>query len=91
MIQRAIRNLLNKNKKKIYKNNDIDEEKVKLIQRKFRQYLNNKKNNENNLKNIIKYIPKDICQIEKIRIRPIIHKKENQTDNKGKLRQKKKY
>ena len=92
MIQRAIRDLLNKNKKKIYKNNNIDEEKVKLIQRKFRQYLNNKKNNENNLKNIIKYIPKDICQIEKIRIRPIIHKKdkkENQTDNKGKLRQKK--
>ena len=35
MIQRAIRELLNKNKKKIYKNNNIDEEKVKLIQRKF--------------------------------------------------------
>ena len=100
LIQRAIRNLLNKNNKrkiypkkttfkKIYKNDNIDEEKVKLIQRKFRQYLNNKRNNENNLKNIIKYIPKNICHIEKVRIKPIIHKNENQNDNKGKLRQKK--
>ena len=63
------------NKTEVYydidKNKNINEEYVILIQRMFRKYLNNKINKEKNLKNVINYITKDICEITKIRIKPI--------------------
>ena len=54
-----------------YNNKNINEDYVNLIQRVFRQYLNNKINKEKNTKNIINYIPKNICEITKININPI--------------------
>ena len=115
LIQRAIRNFLNKNNKRIiyqkktslktlysknntnnkennkekendgYNINNYDEGKVVLIQRKMREYLNNKKNQEKNLEDVVDYIPKDICEIDKTRKRQIIHKMEKQIDNRNKL------
>ena len=54
-----------------YNNKNINEDYVNLIQRVFRQYLNNKINKEKYSKNIINYIPKNICEITKININPI--------------------
>ena len=70
-----INNDMGDNKTGVYydidKNKNINEEYVILIQRMFRKYLNNKINKEKNLKNVINYITKDICEITKIRIKPI--------------------
>ena len=45
-----------------------------LIQNKFRDYLQNKNNSKYKLNQYINYIPKDICQITKIRLNPSINK-----------------
>ena len=70
-LQRAIKNFLNKLSKRI-----IYQKKTTL-----KKIYKNKKD-ELGDEDIVKYIPKDICHIDKIRIR---HKKEKQTDNEGKL------
>ena len=72
----------------INKSETLNENYIILIQRKFREYLNNRKKKENKLENIIKYIPKIICEITKIRKKQFIklikemNSKNIDTDNK---------
>ena len=85
-------NLNNDNKDVKNDNNEenktIKEEDIILIQRIFRQFLINKMNEKNIFKDIINYIPKEICEMTKTRMRIIkpnknmINKKKLEKNNK---------
>ena len=75
------------NNKDDYK--DLNEDNIILIQKKFREYLFNKMMKEKNSKRFINYIPKNICEMTKTRIRyikrkqPQMNKKDKNINNKA--------